>query len=102
MVLVSGPGGDALLALARTLVEERLAACGNVLGGVRSVYRWSGTVEEGAEALAIIKTTAARLEALVARIRELHSYAEPEIVALPVAGGSASYLAWVAEEVRDG
>jgi len=101
VVFVTGPDTDVLLALARTLVDEHLAACANVLDGVRSVYRWGGAVEEAEEALAILKTTGARLEELTARIRALHPYEEPEVVAVPAAGGSASYLAWVAGEVAD-
>jgi periplasmic divalent cation tolerance protein len=100
VVLVTGPDREALTALGRRLVEERLAACVNVLGDVRSIYRWEGAVEEAAEALALLKTTGTRLEALTARVRELHPYEEPEVVALPVVGGSASYLAWVAAGVR--
>lgn len=100
VVLVTGPDRDALLALGRSLVRERLAACANVLGDVTSVYRWAGEVEEADEALAILKTTGARLEALTARVRELHPYDEPEVVAVPVVGGSPSYLAWVADGVR--
>ncbi|MDP2481041.1 MAG: divalent-cation tolerance protein CutA [Candidatus Palauibacterales bacterium] len=102
VVFVTGPDRDVLLALGRTLVEERLAACASVLGGVRSVFRWGAAVEEAEEALAILKTTRARLEELTVRIRALHSYDEPEVVAVPAAGGSASYLAWVAGAVADG
>jgi periplasmic divalent cation tolerance protein len=101
VVLVTGPDRDVLLALGRSLVQERLAACANVVGGLRSVYRWGGSVEEADEALAILKTTRARLEDLTVRIRALHPYDEPEVVAVAAAGGSASYLAWVAGAVAD-
>jgi len=97
VVLVTGPDDGTLVELGRTLVEERLAACVNVLGGVVSVYRWEGEVHEDRERLAVLKTTAPRLEDLTRRIRALHPYDEPEVVALPVAGGSPSYLAWVRE-----
>lgn len=94
--------GDRLGAaeLARALVDARLAACVNQQSGVRSVYRWHGAVEEGVETLLTIKTTAARLPDLEARIRALHPYEMPEIVAVPVAGGDGAYLRWVAECVR--
>jgi len=98
-VLVTGPDPEALLALGRTLVEERLAACVNVLPDVRSAYRWEGRVEEAGEALALLKTTAERLDALTARVRDLHPYEEPEVLALPSAGGSSSYAAWVRASV---
>lgn len=100
VVFVTGPDRDGLLALGRALVQERLAACANVLGELSSVYRWAGQVEEAGEALAILKTTGARLEALTKRVRELHPYEEPEVIAVPAVGGSPSYLAWVADGVR--
>jgi periplasmic divalent cation tolerance protein len=89
-----GAGADAA-ALARALVEERLAACVNVIGPVTSIYRWNGKVEQDAEQQLVIKTTAARLEALEARVRALHPYAVPEFLVLTAAGGSEAYLAWV-------
>ena len=81
--------------LAETLVGERLAACVNLVGPVRSIYRWDGAVQKDEEILAVIKTTAARYDALAARLRELHPYQVPEIVALPVGAGHAPYLEWV-------
>ena len=98
LALVTGPGED-LRRLGRRLVNERLAACVNVLDGVTSVYRWEGAVERASESLALIKTTAARQEALRERVLALHPYDEPEYLALEVDGGSASYLRWVAESV---
>lgn len=98
VVLVTAPSADQAAALARALVEERLAACGNVLPGVRSIYRWEGEVREDAEALLVLKTTRARLEALRERVLALHPYEVPEVLALPVEAGSAAYLAWVAGE----
>lgn len=99
-VLVTVPDAEAGVRLARVLVEERLAACVNVLPGVRSIYRWEGTVQEEGEVLLIVKTRADRCDALGARVRALHPYAVPEILVLPSAGGSADYLAWVASETR--
>lgn len=89
-----GTGTDAA-ALARTLVEERLAACVNVLPVMTSVYRWKGGIEEDREQQIVIKTTAARLAALEARLAALHPYELPEFLVLQVDQGSAAYLAWV-------
>ena len=86
--------------VARMLVEERLAACVNVLPGIRSVYRWQGAVESGDEILLLMKTTADKFSALRDRIQEIHSYDVPEIVALPVVAGSERYLAWLEEQVH--
>jgi periplasmic divalent cation tolerance protein len=86
--------------IARALVEERLAACCNIAGEVDSVYWWDGKVEEGKEVLVIIKTTDERFPDLERRIRELHSYDVPEIIATPVTAGSESYLRWVRERLR--
>ncbi len=99
VVLVTGPDRDTMERLARTLVEERLAACVNLLGGLRSIYRWEGSVEEADEVLAIVKTTRGGLNALAERVRELHPYDVPEVLALPVEGGSEAYLDWVSESV---
>lgn len=87
--------------LADALVGERLAACVNVLGPIRSVYRWEGAVQHDREWLLVVKTRAALLENLGARVRELHSYDTPEVIALPVQGGSAPYLQWVLDSTRD-
>ena len=84
------------LRLARTLVDERLAACVNVLPVMVSVYRWKGTVEQEREQQLLIKTTAGRVEALAARLRELHPYELPEFIVLD-ASASAAYGAWVKE-----
>ena len=93
-----GESADAA-ALARTLVEERLAACVNVLPPMTSIYRWQGQVEQDREQQMVIKTEAGRVDALEARIRELHPYELPEFLVLPAGGGSAAYLAWVRESV---
>jgi periplasmic divalent cation tolerance protein len=81
--------------LATALVQERLAACVNRLSGVNSTYFWDGRLQEDAEILLIIKTTAARLAALEARLKVLHPYELPELVAIPVTGGNERYLEWV-------
>ena len=102
VVLVTGPDVDGLRDLGRRVVEERIAACVNVLGGVDSIYRWQGRVEEDAEALAVLKTTRERADELQRRVIALHPYDEPEFLVLPVRGGAASYLAWVASSVSPG
>ena len=86
-------------AIADTLVEERLAACVNILPSIRSVYRWQGKIEHAVEVLLLIKTTEARFTAVRDRIPELHSYDTPEVIAVPISAGSEKYLAWIAAEV---
>lgn len=98
VVLVTAPSPEKAAELARALVEERLAACGNVVPGLRSIYRWEGELHDDAEALLLLKTTRARFDALRARVVELHPYDVPEVLALPVEAGSAGTLAWIAAE----
>jgi periplasmic divalent cation tolerance protein len=100
VVLVTAPGADEAARIARAVVEDRLAACGNVVPGLRSIYRWKGAVQEDAEALLVLKTTRDRFEALRARVLALHPYEVPEVIALPVEAGSAPYLAWISAETR--
>ncbi len=87
------------LRLANALVERRLAACVNVFPRVESIYRWQGEVKHEAEYLLLIKTTEERFGSLRDGITELHSYEVPELLAVPVWGGSDKYLAWVQESV---
>ncbi len=93
--LCTCPDADTARRLAGALVGERLAACVNLLPGVRSVYRWQGEVHEDQEVLLVVKTTRARLDALTERIRALHPYELPEIIAVPVVKGLSDYLHWV-------
>jgi periplasmic divalent cation tolerance protein len=81
-------------------VEERLAACAQVLGPLTSTYRWQGAVETADEWYCHLKTTAERWPALEARLRALHPYDVPEIIALPIAAGSRAYLDWITAETR--
>ena len=81
--------------IGRTVVEERLSACINILGPCRSIYRWQGTIEQTDEVPAILKTDAAHIDALIARIAELHSYAVPAITIWPVHKALAAYAEWV-------
>lgn len=92
------PDAESARAIALALVEERLAACVNQLPGVRSTYRWQGSVEQADEVLLLIKTTADRLDALTARLRRLHPYELPELIAVEVRAGLPAYLDWVAAE----
>jgi periplasmic divalent cation tolerance protein len=86
--------------IADTLVAERLAACVQVVGPIRSTYRWQGAVEHAPEWYCHGKTTRARYPALEARLRQLHPYETPEIIALPIVGALPAYLAWIEESVR--
>jgi periplasmic divalent cation tolerance protein len=99
LVLVTAPSADAAAELARALVEARLAACGNVVPGLRSIYRWEGRVTEEAEALLILKTTRVTFAALRDEVLRRHPYQVPEVLALPVEAGSEAYLAWLAAQV---
>ena len=99
VILSTAPPGEAA-GIARTLVEERLAACVQ-LAGIRSFYRWQGRVEDEPEELLLIKTLRSIAPAAIARIRELHSYELPEAVVIPVETGSTEYLAWLADETAD-
>jgi periplasmic divalent cation tolerance protein len=83
----------------RALVEERLIACGNVLPGVRSIYRWQGAVADQGEVMAILKTRKQDWAALLARLHELHPYQTPECLAVRVASGAPAYLAWLEESL---
>lgn len=102
VVLVTAPDLRVGTELARRLVEEGLAACVNLVPAVRSIYRWQGAVQEDAESLLIAKTRAGLVPALAARVRALHPYELPEVIALPVVAGSEPYLDWVrgASEAR--
>lgn len=87
--------------LARLLVERRLAACVNAVGGVTSTYRWRGEIQRDKETLLIIKTTAERFGALEQTLRSESKYELPEVIALPVGAGSTDYLAWLGESVGE-
>ena len=100
VVLVTCPSPEKAAEIARALVEERLAACGNVLPGVRSIYRWDGKVQDDAEALLLLKTGRDRFEALRERVQALHPYEVPEVIAIPIESGHAPYLAWVEASTR--
>ncbi|HYD69652.1 divalent-cation tolerance protein CutA [Azospirillum sp.] len=97
-VYMTAASREEAMRIGRALVEERLAACVNVLGGMTSVYRWEGAVETAEETVFIAKTRRDLFEPLAARVRELHSYTVPCIVELPVERGNPAYLDWLRAE----
>jgi len=100
LVLTSAPDGEAARALADGLIAARLAACVNLLGACTSVYRWKGAVETASEIPMLIKTRAALLPEVEAFILSQHPYQVPELIALPVGGGSSAYLEWLVQETQ--
>jgi len=89
--------------IARSLVEDRLAACGNILRSpVRSIYRWENKIESARESLLILKTSRRQFSKLQSAVKRLHNYEVPEIIALPIAEGSSAYLSWLRESVTPG
>ena len=95
VVLVTAPTSDSAAEIARALVEEGLAACGNVVPAVRSIYRWAGEVQDEAEALLVLKTERRLVPALKERLPALHPYQVPELLVLGVEDGLAAYLEWI-------
>ena len=95
VVLVTAPDGETAQRLGRVLVEERLAACVNVVPAITSIYRWQGAVETDSEALMVIKTSTRGFESMRRRVVELHPYDTPEVLALDVRDGEGDYLDWV-------
>lgn len=87
--------------IGRILVESRLAACVNVLDGMESIYRWEGKVEEAREAVLLVKTDSDRTQAVVDKVKELHSYSCPCVAVWPLTGGNPDYLDWITRESAD-
>ena len=100
LVLTTAASAEEGQALAEVLVEERLAACVSISAPMLSIYRWEGTIDRNEERQVVIKTTRDRYQALETRIKSLHSYAVPEIIVLPIDGGSPAYLDWMIDETR--
>lgn len=98
VVFVTTSSNEEAEKLGRLIVESRLAACANVLSGIRSIFRWDNKVSVENECLMIMKTTLQRYSELEALIRKHHSYQVPEIIALPIVAGSVSYLDWIKEQ----
>lgn len=102
VVLVTCGSAKEAQRLARAVVNLRLAACVNILRGpIHSIYRWKGSVQSAKEFLLLVKSSRARFRALQDEIRRLHSYEAPEIIAVPIVKGSADYLGWISESVRE-
>lgn len=97
IVFITASNEDEAARIARALVEARLAACVNLIRNIRSVYSWQGKIEDEAEVLMIAKTRRSLFDALSKKVKELHSYTVPEIIALPIVAGSADYLNWLKE-----
>ncbi len=102
VVLVTVGNPEEARRIGRALVEERLAACVNVVAGVASTYWWQGRIEDAGELLLVCKTRRDRVEALTARVRALHSYTVPEVIALPVVAGNPAYLSWIDDSLGAG
>ena len=102
IVFVTAPSKDEAVRIAESLVSERLAACVNLVGAIESIYRWEGKVSHDNETLMIIKTTDARYPQLERRVKELHSYTTPEIIAYRIERGSDEYLRWLRESTIAG
>ena len=99
LALMTAPDPATAESIVRRLVEERVVACGNILPGVTSIYRWRDEVEGESEVVVLFKTTAAGAERLVRRVPELHPYEVPEVIVLPIVAGLAGYLDWINESV---
>ncbi|MBM3505615.1 MAG: divalent-cation tolerance protein CutA [Alphaproteobacteria bacterium] len=99
-VYVTAASRAEALAIGQALVVERLAACANVIDGMASIYWWQGKIERAEEAVLILKSRAALIEPLTARVKQLHSYEVPCVMALPIEAGNADYLRWIAGETR--
>jgi periplasmic divalent cation tolerance protein len=100
LILTTVPAASRAETIARSLVDERLAACVNVLSTMTSFYRWQGKIEQEEERQIVIKTTRDRVPAVQTRLRDLHAYEVPEFLVLPVSDGSTGYLDWVRNETR--
>jgi periplasmic divalent cation tolerance protein len=98
LVLTTLPNADAAGEMAKSLVEEKLAACANIFPAVRSLYRWQGKIQDENEVLVLLKTRQEHFERLKSRILELHPYEVPEVLAIPVEQGYQAYLEWLARE----
>jgi len=100
VVLVTAKDRAEARHIGERLVEERLVACANVVPGVDSTYWWKGKVERASEALLLMKTSSEKLDRLISRVKELHSYEVPEVLALPIERGSPEYLKWLKESLE--
>ena len=100
IVVVTAPSPDVAVRIVTEIVEEQLAACGNIVPGVTSIYRWNGAVQRDSEVLVLFKTTHAARQRLIERVKELHPYDVPEALAVEVTAGLGAYMEWVTENVH--
>ncbi len=102
IAFVTAPDEDSAAMIGRTLVEERLAACANIVRGIRSIYRWKGEIFDEQECLLVIKAASYSFPKLEERVRSMHPYEVPEIIAIEISHGSRAYLDWITENTRLG
>jgi len=102
VVLITTSDEDEAARIARALVEARLAGCVNIIKDIRSIYSWQGKIEDEKEVLMVAKTRESLLDPLMEKVKELHSYTVPEIIALPIIQGSEDYLKWLKEVTEQG
>ncbi len=100
LVLITTPSEEEAEAIAKAVVEEKLAACVNIVDGVKSFFWWEGRVDEASEALLIVKTRASKLPRLVEVVKKLHSYSVPEIIAVPIVAGFEQYMNWLDNSIE--
>ncbi|HAK59091.1 MAG TPA: cytochrome C biogenesis protein CcdA [Nitrospiraceae bacterium] len=100
VLFITAGSDDEAATIARTLVNEHLVACANIISGVRSVFFWEGATQDEPEALIVLKSRLPLMDKIIPRVKELHSYSEPEVIALPIVSGSRSYLDWIGEVTR--
>ncbi len=98
LIYITAASAEEAAKIGRMLVEERLAACANLLGRIGSIYWWEGKLQEEEEASLIVKTTEALVERVVERVKQVHSYSCPCVVALPIVGGNTDFLDWIESE----
>ena len=100
VVLITAANGEEAAAIAKTLVDEHLAACANIVPQVRSLFFWEGRTQDERETLLIVKSRLPLMDQLIARVKSIHSYTVPEIIALPIIAGSQEYLDWLQENTK--
>jgi len=100
VVFVTCLGKEEAEKISKTLVKEKLAACVNVVSTVKSFFWWEGKVDESEEHLLIIKTSVEKMEKLIEKVKELHSYSVPEIISLPILEGNKEYLKWIEDSLK--
>ncbi|MDI9614568.1 divalent-cation tolerance protein CutA [Methanothermobacter sp.] len=100
LIYITTSGQEESARIGRRLVEDRLAACVNIIPSIKSFYHWEGSLEEDEESVLIVKTTSELTQQIIKRVRELHSYDNPCIISIPITGGSRDYLEWLNDEVK--